>query len=245
MKHGRNNKGKGMLMKKKEERVLRCKRLLVPTYPNMMGSCSLIDSDFDNKSLIASLKGYTTVGSKTMLWRASADGPSYTQVGGASPTDVAGSINCRLANFPGYADFTTCFDLYRLKAFAVDFYPANGVMQVSGSALAPRLYTVIDYDDSNTISRLACLQYDTCVVAPPGTGVARALVPRFARAVYGGGAFTSYESGNPKTAWFDIASPNVEFYGVKFLIEAGAVGQTIVQNYVTTLTAFWEFKSTR
>jgi len=222
-------------------RATRAMKLILPTYPNEYGNIALIPSDFDQR-VQKTLAPFSTTGkNQVFFWRVVSDFTVGTQVAGA---DTTGAVNVRLSNMPGYTDLSAVFDAFRLRAASVTIMPNNGVMTVSGSAIAPRLWTAIDYDDSTAVGRAAIEQYDTVTVAPPGFGVVRTLCPKAALAAYGSAAFTSYAQSSPDQ-WFDIASPNVEFYGVKYVIETAAVSQTVLQSYSGSLTAFWEFRSSR
>lgn len=210
--------------------------LLLPTAPNQYGTVALIDSDL-SPTLVKALSAYDTIGDQTFLWRASADGQQPAQV---ALTDAMNTYNFRLSQFTGYADWAGAFDLYRLRGIAIEFAPNITVGTTTN--ILPRLYTVIDYDDSASVTRAQALQYDTCVVSPPGTGVVRTLTPRLAVAAYSG-TFTSY--ANMKAQWIDVASPDVQHYGVKIVVEGGASGQMMLQSYSCTITGFWEFRSAR
>jgi hypothetical protein len=216
-------------------------RLIQPTYPNEYGTVALVPSDFDAR-VQKTLAPYSTTGrNQVFFWRVTSDVSIGSQVALA---DGTGAVLFKLSSMPGYADLAAVFDTYRLRAVSVSIMPSNGVLTVSGSAVAPRLWTAIDYDDASSLSRNALEQYDTVIVSPPGNGVIRTLCPRFALSAYAGGSFSNFAQSEPDQ-WIDIASPSVEYYGIKYAIEAGAMGQTILQMYSCSVTAFWEFKSSR
>jgi len=215
--------------------------LISPTYPNSYGRVAVIPSDF-NAQLAKELAPYNTIGNQNFLWRATLDTGLIQQVAGS---DVTGAINFQLSQFPGNGDFSTAFDQYRLRAASVTvspFYDFANNGSATGLLISPRLWTVIDYDDSATVTRIQAESYDTCVASPPSMGVIRTLVPRMAGAVYSG-TFTSF--ANFQDLWLDMASPNVQHYGVKYVIEAAAVAQTNLQSYTVSVTGFWELRATR
>jgi len=146
-------------------------------------------------------------------------GPGITS---PTVTDLLGALNFTLSALPSSTDFTSLFDQYRIAQVSIKFFPVAGV----GTGSNP-LVTVIDYDDSNTPSSVSDLyQYDSLQMNQPGTVFTRTLVPKTSTAVYSG-AFTSFASA-PNSLWIDVASPNVQYYGLKYGITA-----------VTGATANW------
>jgi len=216
----------------------RSMKLISPTYPNQYGSTALVPSDF-SASLCKSLAPYNTIGNQNFFWRASYDASSVIQQGTSLDTSVSYSFN--LSNFPGYNDFVSTFDEYRLHALSVCISP--NYTNFPANALNPRLWTVIDYDDAATVSRASAEAYDTCVISPPGCGVIRVIKPRIAMAAYTG-TFTGYV--NMAEQWIDLNSTSVQHYGLKLVVEGGS-GATppLLQTYTVTVTGFWEFRATR
>jgi len=214
------------------------KELILPTAPNQYGTTALVDSDF-YVQLLKHLTPYNTIGNQTFHWRAQGDS-MLTQMAG-SASNIA--FNFQLSTFNGYTDFSATFDMYRLRAVSVRFDPMYKIGNLGTTNINPRLYTVIDYDDSNTIAPGSLVQYDSCVVTPPDCGVVRTLIPRMALAAYAGGVFTSF--ANAQDQWIDIASPSVQHYGVKASLDPGNAGQTSLQSFTVHIEAFWQFRATR
>jgi len=135
-----------------------------------------------------------------------------------SPVDTFGSIQITLNSFPGYLDFTSLFDLYRIVRVQVVFTPT------SQNSFSGPLMTVIDYDDAATPTSIGALtQYQTLQITPSGSTVDRVFTPRIAVAAYSGSAFTSYASSSLQ--WIDSNSPAVPHYGLKYAVE-GITGTT-------------------
>ena len=133
-------------------------------------------------------------------------------VSGTVPT--LGSINFLMSQVQNFTEITTLFDQYRIAQVVVQFSPRT----FNANDLPP-VFTVIDYDDSNTPSALGELrEYATLLINPGGTYFERVLNPKFTTAAYSG-TFTSYAVSG---GWVDSASPNVEWYGIKYGIPAGA-----------------------
>jgi hypothetical protein len=214
-----------------------CKDLILPTAPNQFGRTALIDSDFNSK-VLHQLQPFNTIGNQKFLWRSQYDVQIMQQAAG----DVQGNVVFALTNFNGASDYTNVFDQYRLKVASVRFDPMYDSSLFVPPNVNPRLFSCIDYDDANGITAGQLLQYDTAVESPAGTGHVRTLLPRMALAAYSG-AFTSY--ANVADQWIDVASNSVHHYGVKYVVASGNAGQTILQNFIVHVEAFWEFRASR
>ncbi len=156
---------------------------------------------------------------------------------GSTTIDQFGALNFTLNNFPNASEFTSLFDQYRLLQVSVNFVPVS-----SAQALAP-LYTVIDYDDSTLPTSLNdLLQYQSLQMTQSGQFHSRTLTPQFDMAAYSG-AFTSYALSVPGQ-WVDVASPSVQWYGIKYCLPAFTTGATgIVFNIHAS--AVFQFRSER
>jgi hypothetical protein len=200
----------------------------------------LVESDFSPR-LMKSLNGFSSYGNEIVRTKLPYSLSTQVQQAG---TVTNGAINFQGSLAPGFSDLSGAFDEYRMRAVTLTISPVANTYQVpSGGNNTPRLYTVIDFDDSIAPLTIAYLQqYGTCIVAPPSCGVIRSLCPHVANAVYSG-AFTSF--GNMEAPWIDCASPSVQHYGVKYAIEAGIVGQNVLQSYTFDVTLFMEFRLTR
>lgn len=105
---------------------------------------------------------------------------------------------------------TALFDQYRIKEVEVWIVP-----QLDASISVPQsnFATVIDYDDTNTLTTYAqALDYVNCVTANGAMAHYRRFVPHVAAAAYSG-AFTSFM--NVTAPWIDAASSGVIHYGIK------------------------------
>lgn len=130
--------------------------------------------------------------------------------------DVSGVIGPSLSQFPGYTDLTSLFDQYRIIQIQIDFVPS------SSSGVYVPFYSAIDYDDYTVAAGLGdLLQYQTLMVTQSAAVHTRVFNPRIAAAAYGGVVFTSY-ANLPGTTWIDVASPSVNYYGLKYYWPAGA-----------------------
>lgn len=155
------------------------------------------------------------------------------QVVASTTVDQLAALSFTLTAFPNSAEFTSLFDQYRIKHLEVSFVYVN-----PASVLAP-LYSVIDYDDATTPGAVTdLLQYQTLMQTAPGQQHIRRLEPRFDLAAYSG-VFTSFALAQ-KDAWVDVASPTVQFYGIKYALPAtlGGTSGTVYNIQVTGLLQF-------
>lgn len=137
-----------------------------------------------------------------------------------------------LSDMPSYTEFTTLFDRYKICGIKIKFTPFN-TSSATVSTTGPLVggagaiwHSVIDYDDATlpTASDAgidAIRQYPSYkmkqVLNSTGAPMHRYFKPRLAAAVYSG-AFTSY--ANMRNVWIDAASPSVQYYGLKAIVEA-------------------------
>jgi len=139
-----------------------------------------------------------------------------------------------LANTSDYADYALVFDQYRIAGIEVRFSPSDVLSVVGGN-----VYSVIDYDDSNNLTSVAAaLSYSNCIVSScsgESSVVLRSFKPHVAAAVYGSGAFTSYQ--NTTDAWIDSNSPNVNYFGMKWGVTV--TGSTVIFNMDVRLHIQW------
>jgi len=110
-----------------------------------------------------------------------------------------------------FSSWSNVFDQYRIREIEVwiSVDATSGSLDVG----AQNLYSVIDYDDANALTTITqALSYSNVIAAPLTNGHYRKWRPHIAVAAYSG-AFTSFK--NEIAPWVDVASPNVQHYGLK------------------------------
>jgi hypothetical protein len=169
-----------------------------------------------------------------------------TSISQVALTDTLGAFTFTLNVVNGYTEFTTLFDSYRIAFLEVKFHPIYSMQALSTSALiTPRLITAIDLDDATTPGTLGELaEYGTQKQTNFNEPHVRTIAPRAAKALYGGGAFTSYGMAE-KDLWVDCNSPSVAYYALKYGVEAGASGQTALQSWRVEFIWYLEFRYSR
>lgn len=134
------------------------------------------------------------------------------QLSSSASVPTYGSIYTTLQNFDQYTDFAPVFDQYRIVEVEVSFFPR--IQTVDGQIVNAGLFhSVVDYDDSASLTSVAsALDYTNCLVTPGNKMHRRTFVPHVALAAYAG-AFTSY--ANVDRQWIDCSSSTVQHYGIK------------------------------
>jgi len=154
-------------------------------------------------------------------------------------TDTTFSPVFTLGAFPNSSEFTTLFDEYRIGPTTVTFVPLGGAAGVVNSFFA----TVLDYDDANVIALTDAEQYSSYQINQLTSMFVRVFQPRAANAAYSG-TFTSFSS-MPARTWVDVASPNVQYYGIKGVIPAASISGGPFSIYSVTATSILQFRYTR
>jgi hypothetical protein len=135
----------------------------------------------------------------------------------ATRTDFA--INIELSALFNSSNFTAIFDQYKITEVEVFIYPTL----TNSAAYVANSMSVVDYDDSNTLSsNSAYLNYENVEFSVVTNGHYRKFRPHIAIAAYQG-AFTGFANEAPQ--WIDCAYPNIQHYGVKFGVEQDNVNR--------------------
>jgi hypothetical protein len=152
----------------------------------------------------------------------------------SSTIETDSSYVFSLSQLPNATSLAAVFDRYRIIQCKLAFFPyATEAVLTSGTTAGP-CYTVLDYDDANSTTIANLLSYDNLKIAPIGTYFERVLTPRAAVAAFSGSVFTSFAQA-PSRQWMDVASPNIQYYGVKVGLPVGSVSGTILWNTVCTM----------
>jgi hypothetical protein len=127
-------------------------------------------------------------------------------------TNTFANIFIALSNLPDASSYAAVFDQYRIVSAKIQMTPS--VPPLSG-VLTGHVHTVIDYDDTASITPAQALNYNNCIVSNLQDTLVRSFKPRMAMSAYSG-AFTSFTNMEPQ--WIDCASPSVQHYGIKIAI---------------------------
>jgi hypothetical protein len=162
-----------------------------------------------------------------------------------TPTTVnTGQITFQAGLVDGFADLASVFDMYRVDLVRLTFRPRFKTAQVVAltSVIMPSLYTVIDYVDSSSALTLATArQYESLKVTEFDSDHVRCLTPA-SQGVSLDGSSALTQISSDKFRWFKCTSQSAELLGVKWLIEAGATGQTALQSWKVQVEYFLSFR---
>lgn len=162
----------------------------------------------------------------------SADGWDFNTGTTASVGYFSWAMYFTLGMLPTYGDFSALFDQYKINKVKVKITPYScssilqtGVGAANNQAGAVIIHSVIDYDDAtqfgaNTAGIDQMRQYPsyrTNNFFQMGKPIKRYFTPHIAQAAYGSGVFASYANVGPR--WIDMASTDVQHYGLKFIAE--------------------------
>lgn len=143
-------------------------------------------------------------------------------------TYFSGVAYATLNSLPDFTDFTDLFDQYKINGFELCIRPFQTTECTSTVAGQPPLsaimYWCMDFDDatpfaaSNSgLQKMRERQSYTERTLFKNQPVRITCSPRIAMAAYSGSAFSDY--ANIKPTWIDSASPDVQHYGIKFIIQ--------------------------
>jgi len=116
------------------------------------------------------------------------------------------------ANFwTGFSSCAACFDQYKVKMMEVYVEPSYSAPSVTG-----KFYTVVDYDDVNSMSVGSAQQYSNVIDASINQGRVYRFVPHTGYLLQSG---SNNRTGNiaSDTVWIDCADPTVQHFGVKMV----------------------------
>lgn len=125
---------------------------------------------------------------------------------------------------PGYTDFTALFDQYQIRAVSVDvFWSKNIAGEATAAYSLPLLWSALDYDDTNAITKGELQQYPDLRMTSMGENGGKVFqqrfrpVPRLSAPDGAGG--TGFSPTLDKNAWFDVTYPQIAHNGIKFYLE--------------------------
>ncbi len=171
---------------------------------------------------------------------------AYTTTVSQAATDAFGAFNFVLTSATNYTGFTDIWDVYRVDYLEFSFEPtftANSFATYTTNVV-PRIFTVIDIDDTVTPSTISSLtEYQTCrthVYEPfkikfrPGT----------LTGIFDGTTIVAGQS--VRSPWIDCAKISIPHYGVKWGIQGNtAAGATTFQSWNVNLVVGLSFKNVR
>lgn len=150
-------------------------------------------------------------------------------------TPTYGTLGFSLGSSATFANYTTCFDMYRIIQTHVKIH-------ITGSTSNQQYYTYIDHDDAGVPTAVTpFLNSKTMKIGFLNQIDERVIAPRFDIAAFAGAIFNGYANAGQK-AFIDCASPGVQYYGLKYFVPA-TPGGVVTLNFIVTLMV--QFKEQR
>jgi hypothetical protein len=153
----------------------------------------------------------------------------------------------QLDELPGYTDFTTLWDQYRITRVAYRIIPRVNVQTLAiqavvTTAVMPTISVWWDPDDATTPTLVGeSLEVENAQHCAGYEIVEGSFKPHAAIGAYGG-AFTQFADFD---GWCDCTSDDVEWYGLKVWVGAGGGSQTVFQTWDAFYTVSCEFRKVR
>jgi hypothetical protein len=136
------------------------------------------------------------------------------------------------ADIVQFSSFAAVFDQYKIDRIEAWLMP-YGTGTVAGYNSLGKMYTVVDYDDTNLPSSIAALQqYENCTTSRFTDGHYINFQPHIASAAYGG-AFTQFL--NEPSRWIDCASTGTFHYGMKMALDNTNSGSDVKVDMFTRI----------
>lgn len=165
------------------------------------------------------------------------------------------ALTFKLSDMAGFSDFTTLYDMYRIRAVAVyvtptyqpsDITPNN----VNATNWNTKCAVAIDYDDVTPPASLGELrQYDNVKMiwmnVNKGVPTKFYFTPACATEIFNSGVSTGY--GVKWGQWIDCNSPDIPHYGLKFALSSSTALTNADIGFGVTIEVkyYLEFKTTR
>lgn len=179
---------------------------------------------------------------------------SYNATTGVTtPINVPVSFN--LTQLPGYGEFTSLYDQYKINGIRVNVQPllTEGIASaVSGSTNVwgfPKFSSVIDYDDTFLpADENVLLQYGSLKQTGAFKEHKRFFKPKIRVASLDSGS-TVTSNVVTKAPWIDVGNPTVPHYGIKLFhpgpIASGTPAVSSSISYSIYATVYFSCKNTR
>lgn len=156
-----------------------------------------------------------------------------------------------LDGMPNYSEFTSLFDVYRIKGVTFKFrliQPPEAQNTPATSQFYPDIGVTVDHDDANAPTLVEdVLQYGKCKrgILRPNRWFKYRCHPTPAIQLYRTSTTTAYAPAK-NSMWLDLAYVNTPYYGIKGFISNEAAGLTTAPLAVEVRVIYYvQFKNSR
>lgn len=160
-----------------------------------------------NRTKFSKNRGYTKYFKRTVRF----NDFSVTGSTGSHPI----TYQFRLNDLPGYTEFTSLFDQYKLCAVKVSFIPNKNVNYISSSGdqfVYGVFHSIIDYDGSAPANENQFLEYENHKMTKANHTHTRYLKPRFLQSADA----TSFAL--PRRGWLATNTPQIPHNSISFMV---------------------------
>lgn len=173
------------------------------------------------------------IGSKIHYFKRTAFYSGY--ISGSTTADVGGALIGQLNQVPGYTEFTSLFDQYKIVALKMRLSPRANSAEIGTNQGLVKVFTALDYDGGTAPSVIAdVLQNETLKITKSNKDHVRYFKPKF-------NASTTAVTGTgqqPTTGWLDCSNVTVAHHGLQYVIQQLPAGVQSWDIYVTYYLAF-------
>lgn len=155
-----------------------------------------------------------------------------------------GASSFELQNVPNASEFTSLYDQYKINGIKWQLLPRGNSADVGTSTTQGnqgRIFSVLDYDDSNAPASFNDMtQYQNVKMTPNTVTHTRYLKPKFLMDVLSGSVGVTANA--PRNGWIDCTNSDVKHRGVKIGIQAPT---NATYTYDLMVTYYLAFKNVR
>lgn len=178
---------------------------------------------------------YNKRGQRVFLYKRFA---SLGTIAADSALDQFSSYDFQLNDLPGFTEFTSLYDAYKINAIKIRFIPSQTVsnsLSTISNAQNTRFISIIDYNDNTPPTSLNDMrQYHTCKVTNA--------FKTHTRYIYK----PKYQLGASQSRlWLNTTTPSTPWHGLKVGIEAMGSTVTTSMNYHVEAKYYISFKAVK
>lgn len=167
-----------------------------------------------------------------------------------SAVALLGGVAFSVQDLGQITTFSSLFDQYRVESLRFRIRSNNPALNLASIAspnnTLPRLYVVVDRDDSSPVAGTNDLrQYNNCVELAASDSIDLELVPSVTPGIFASSAFSGYSTVNSNQIWLDIANTAIPHYGMKFGVSPLHVSATYSYTWDVECYVVVSFRATR
>ncbi len=158
----------------------------------------------------------------------------------AGLVDTLGSLAFVVSQITNMSGFADIWDMYKVEYLEYNFRPQ--VLTVPGATTSlGSLYTVVDKDDSTTPSSITVLREYSSLQTHTNEPFTCRFKPGILTGAWNGSVVVAAVSSPPP--WLDCAQTGILHYGMKYCLQGGVVGQTLLQTWFVDLFVGISFRN--